>query len=146
VALPHTEQTVLIPLYAAALFLSSVLLFSVQPMFAKMVLPPLGGSPAVWNTAQVFLQATLLLGYLYAHILVHVFPLRMQVICHIVLLAGILSVVSIGISPAAAPPVQGTPVLWFLQLLLVTVGIPFFFCPLDNGTALAEVVLEDQAH
>ncbi|MFU8804399.1 MAG: hypothetical protein ACNA8W_11360, partial [Bradymonadaceae bacterium] len=54
-------------LFALTLFVSSSLLFLVQPMVAKMLLPVLGGSPAVWNTCMVFFQAVLLLGYLYAH-------------------------------------------------------------------------------
>ena len=58
-----------VPLFAAALFLSALLLFAVQPMFTKMVLPVLGGSPAVWSIALVFFQALLLAGYCYAHLL-----------------------------------------------------------------------------
>jgi len=58
----------LLPLFAATLFLSAALLFAVQPMLSKMVLPQLGGTPSVWNTCLCFFQATLLLGYLYAHL------------------------------------------------------------------------------
>ena len=58
----------LLPLYVATSLISALLLFSLQPMFTKMVLPLLGGSPAVWNTAMVFFQATLLAGYLYVHV------------------------------------------------------------------------------
>jgi len=56
-------------LYAATLFVSALLLFSIQPMFAKMVLPKLGGAPAVWSVAMVFFQTVLLGGYAYAHLL-----------------------------------------------------------------------------
>src|SRR6476660_5260466 len=56
-------------LYAATLFVSALLLFSIQPMFAKMVLPKLGGAPAVWSVAMVFFQTALLAGYAYAHLL-----------------------------------------------------------------------------
>ena len=56
-------------LYAATLFVSALLLFSIQPMFAKMVLPKLGGAPAVWSVAMVFFQTVLLAGYAYAHLL-----------------------------------------------------------------------------
>src|SRR5260370_20123209 len=56
-------------LYAATLFASALLLFSIQPMFAKMVLPKLGGAPAVWSVAMVFFQTVLLAGYCYAHVL-----------------------------------------------------------------------------
>ena len=55
-------------LYAVTLFVSALLLFSVQPMFAKMVLPKLGGAPAVWSVAMVFFQTVLLAGYAYAHL------------------------------------------------------------------------------
>lgn len=55
-------------LYAATLFVSALLLFSIQPMFAKMVLPKLGGAPAVWSVAMVFFQTVLLAGYAYAHL------------------------------------------------------------------------------
>ena len=57
-------------LFGATLFLSALLLFSVQPLFAKMVLPRLGGTPAVWSVAMVFFQAMLLAGYAYAHAIV----------------------------------------------------------------------------
>ena len=56
-------------LYPAALFLSALLLFAIQPMFTKMVLPRIGGAAAVWSVAMVFFQAALLLGYAYAHLL-----------------------------------------------------------------------------
>ena len=56
-------------LYGLTLFVSALLLFSIQPMFAKMVLPKLGGAPAVWSVAMVFFQTVLLAGYAYAHLL-----------------------------------------------------------------------------
>src|SRR5579862_4663224 len=58
-----------VPLYAATLFVSALLLFWVQPLIAKMMLPLLGGAPAVWNTAMMFFQLVLLAGYGYAHLL-----------------------------------------------------------------------------
>jgi hypothetical protein len=61
------SERALLPVFAGTLFVSAVLLFSVQPMFTKMVLPLLGGSPSVWSVAMVFFQATLLAGYAYAH-------------------------------------------------------------------------------
>ena len=62
-------------LFATTLFLSALLLFLVQPMIAKMVLPRLGGAPTVWSVAMVFFQAALLAGYAYAHLLVRRLPL-----------------------------------------------------------------------
>ena len=63
-----------LPLFAATLFASALLLFAVQPMFTKMVLPILGGAPAVWSVAMVFFQGALLLGYGYAHLLARTLP------------------------------------------------------------------------
>ena len=61
-------SSALVPLLSATLFLNATLLFSVQPMFGKMILPLLGGTPTVWNTAMLFYQVALLLGYGYAHL------------------------------------------------------------------------------
>jgi hypothetical protein len=72
----------MLPLFAATLVLSAFLMFSLQPLFAKLVLPLFGGSAAVWNTAMVFFQATLLVGYLYAHIIARLLPFRIQILVH----------------------------------------------------------------
>ena len=70
-------------LYAATLFVSALLLFSIQPMFAKMVLPKLGGAPAVWSVAMVFFQTVLLAGYAYAHLLNRLLPPRWAAVFHL---------------------------------------------------------------
>src|SRR5207253_8761961 len=75
-------------LYAATLFLSALLLFLVQPMFTKMVLPKLGGAPTVWSVAMVFFQAALLAGYAYAHLLVRRLPLGLGSLLHLGILAA----------------------------------------------------------
>jgi hypothetical protein len=114
-------------LFAITLFLSSSLLFVVQPMIAKMVLPLLGGTPAVWNTCMVFFQSMLLAGYLYAHASTRWLRFKHQAILHICLLAA--SVLALPIVLAAQhsePPATGTPIGWLLRVLLMTVGIPFF--------------------
>ena len=78
----------MLAIYTAAVFLSALLLFGVQPMFTRMVLPQLGGSPSVWSVAMVFFQSMLLAGYAYAHwlararaplvpVLVHLAPARL---------------------------------------------------------------------
>src|SRR5215813_10948839 len=71
----------------AAVFLSALLLFSVQPLFTKMVLPRLGGSPAVWSVAMVFFQSLLLAGYAYAHYLTKASNRVVPVVVHLGLLA-----------------------------------------------------------
>jgi hypothetical protein len=115
-----------LPLYALTLFLSAFLLFFVQPMFAKMVLPRFGGAPAVWNTAMVFLQGTLLLGYFYAHLSTRLLGLRWQTLLH----GGVLLVNLLPLPIAAAAgwtsPPPGAEVVWLIGLLAVSVGLPFF--------------------
>ena len=67
-----SRNRLLLTVYTAAIFVSALLLFSVQPLFTKMVLPRLGGSPAVWSVAMVFFQSLLLAGYAYAHLLMQI--------------------------------------------------------------------------
>jgi hypothetical protein len=102
------------------------LLFLVEPMFAKMVLPILGSSPAVWNTSVLFFQAALLAGYAYAHASSRRLGTRGQVVVHVVLLGLALLVLPLGIPDGWSPPTEGNPVGWLLALLLVGVGLPFF--------------------
>ncbi len=115
-----------LPLYAATLFLSAFLLFSVQPFFAKMILPRLGGSPAVWSVAMVFFQAMLLAGYGYAHLLVRYLAPARAAIVH-----GAVMVLAFLVLPVAVPagwetPPQSGQSLWLLGLFAVAVGLPFF--------------------
>ena len=86
-----------LPLYTVTIFLSAFLLFAVQPMFTKMVLPRAGGSPAVWNTSVVFFQAVLLAGYLYAHLSTRLLGLKRQTILHAFVLVSAFLVLPIGI-------------------------------------------------
>ena len=116
----------MIILLVVTLFLSSSLLFLVQPMIAKMVLPLLGGTPAVWNTCMVFFQATLLAGYLYVHAATRWLRPRQQVALHIALLAVSLLALPIVLVTRGDPPATGMPVWWLLRVLAVTVGVPFF--------------------
>lgn len=114
-------------LFAITLFLSSSLLFVVQPMIAKMVLPLLGGTPAVWNTCMVFFQGMLLAGYLYAHASTRWLRFQHQAVLHIVLLAASFLALPIVVATQhSEPPATGMPIGWLLRVLLVTVGIPFF--------------------
>src|SRR5262245_30619678 len=83
----HSDRAVLV-VFAAALFLSALLLFAVQPLFAKMVLPRLGGAPSVWAVSLCFFQAVLLAGYCYAHVLSRFFSRRGALLAHLALLAG----------------------------------------------------------
>src|SRR5205814_8956168 len=94
--------------YTAAIFLSALLLFSVQPLFTKMVLPRLGGSPAVWSVAMVFFQSLLLAGYAYAHFLMKVSNRAVPVVVHLALLAVAFVTLPLSIrSGWGEPPTSG---------------------------------------
>jgi len=114
-------------LFGITIFVSSALLFSIQPLIAKMLLPLLGGTPAVWNTCMVFFQAVLLVGYAYA-LLASRWPLRRQLIAQLVLLCIAFASLPIGLSAKwiNSVPVSGDPSLWLLACLAATVGLPFF--------------------
>src|SRR5262245_29241394 len=110
------KQRFFLASFAGAIFLSAFLLFSIQPMFAKLVLPKLGGAPAVWSVAMVFFQGLLLLGYLYAHALVKFLPVRAAVIVHIAVTALAFLTLPIALASGMGnPPVSGQ-VLWLLKL------------------------------
>ena len=112
-------------LFALAIFTSAALVFVVQPMITKLVLPQLGGSAAVWNTAMVFFQAALLLGYGYAHALQRVKSLRIQLIVHLVLLAIAALALPLHVTGLLGEPDPNRPILWLLGVLAVSVGAPF---------------------
>jgi hypothetical protein len=113
-------------LFICTIFLGSSLLFLVQPMIAKMVLPLLGGTPAVWNTCMVFFQATLLLGYLYVHAVTRWLRRSQQAALHVALLAASLLALPVVLAAHDDPPADGLPILWLARVLVVSVGVPFF--------------------
>ncbi len=119
-------ETVHLLFFAITLFVSASLLFWVQPMFAKMVLPLLGGTPAVWNTCIVFFQAALLAGYVYAHATTAWLGVRCQALLHVGVLLLPLLALPIGVPMGWSAPVEGSPIAWLLGLLGVSVGLPFF--------------------
>ena len=113
-------------IYTAAIFTSALMLFLLQPMFARMVLPLLGGAPAVWNTALVFYQATLLAGYLYAHASTKWLNVKAQILVHMGLLLLALLFLPIQVPIGWKPPTDANPLPWLLSLLAIAVGLPFF--------------------
>ena len=113
-------------LFAGTLFVSATLLFWIQPLFAKMVLPLLGGAPSVWNTALVFFQAVLLAGYGYAHLLSRWCGPRRQLLLHLGVLAVAALALPIGVAPGWRPEAGTPPTLWLLGLLGASIGAPFF--------------------
>ncbi len=122
-----TSPAVLLRVYAAAIFLSAALLFAVQPMFTKMVLPRLGGTPAVWSVAMVFFQAVLLAGYAYAHALTSYLPGRRSIIVHLVVMGAATLFLPLAIAGWwGRPPADATAAIWLLGLFAVSIGLPFF--------------------
>src|SRR5712672_3142097 len=112
-------------LYAVALFASALLLFALQPMFTKMVLPRLGGAPTVWSVAMVFFQAALLGGYAYAHLVVRRLPLWLGALVHLGVLAAAAATLPIAIAHGfgAAPTTGIAP--WLIALFAASIGLPF---------------------
>jgi hypothetical protein len=117
----------LVVLYSITLFVSAILLFSIQPLFAKIVLPLLGGAPAVWNTCLVFFQTMLLGGYAYAHLISRWLSLRIQILLHLALILFGCLVLPLTLRGAGVPPAHDNPVSWLLAALMVSLGPPFFF-------------------
>ena len=107
------------------MFAGATLLFVVQPMVGKMILPLLGGTPAVWSTCMVFFQAVLLGGYAYAHASAAWLGVRRQMLLHLALLALPLGVLPLAVNPALLRGGGANPVLDVLLLLSVSVGLPF---------------------
>ena len=113
-------------LFVVTLFTSASLMFVVQPIFGKLLLPLLGGSPAVWNSCMVFYQMLLFFGYLYAHWSAsHCLPQR-QVMIHLSVLLISMIVLPIGLPEGAVPPTESNPTLWLLWMLALSIGLPFF--------------------
>lgn len=112
-------------LFVATTFLSAFLLFAIQPLFAKMVLPVLGGSSSVWAVALCFFQAALLAGYGYAHLLMRHVPAASTGLVHLGLALLALVVLPVGLPEAWREPPPGDAYLWQLGLFTVAVGLPF---------------------
>src|SRR5579859_7526656 len=112
-------------LFAVTVFASAALVFLVEPMIAKLVLPRLGGSPSVWNTSLAFFQAALLAGYAYAHLLQRLPSLRAQALVHGAAMLAAAIVLPLRINELIGPPSSNHPALWLLGVLAVSVGAPF---------------------
>lgn len=126
------RNTLVLVVYTAAIFTSALLLFSVQPLFTKMVLPRLGGSPAVWSVAMVFFQSLLLGGYAYAHYLMTLESRAAPVVIHLVLLMVALFTLPLSIAGGWGEPPASGYAFWLLGLFAVSIGLPFFALAANN--------------
>src|SRR5262245_14282529 len=111
--------------FTATTFLSALLLFAIQPMFAKMALPVLGGSPSVWSVSVFFFQAALLVGYLYAHLLINKAPPHLTGFIHLGVCALALAFLPIHIAGWVGEPPPGEPYMWQLGMFAASIGLPF---------------------
>ena len=121
-----SPYNLLLLVFFTAILISAALLFAVQPMFTKMVLPRLGGAAGVWSVAMVFFQAMLLAGYTYAHLLTRFVPGLGSVLIHL----GVLLIACLALPPDLAsgwnqPPSHGES-FWLLGLFASSIGLPFF--------------------
>ena len=127
-----SRNRLVLVVYTAAIFVSALLLFSVQPLFTKMVLPRLGGSPAVWSVAMVFFQSLLLGGYAYAHYLMQLRNRMIPVAAHLVLLIVALLTLPLSIASGWGEPPASGYAFWLLGLFAVSIGLPFFALAANN--------------
>lgn len=125
IAFPSRTRSLPPALFAATVFASAALVFVVEPMVAKLVLPLLGGSPSVWNTSLAFFQAALLVGYAYAHLLQRLPNIRSQAALHLLLVAAAALVLPLRVHEMFGPPSSEHPTLWLLGVLAVSIGPPF---------------------
>ena len=126
----------LLIVFTVSMFVSATLLFLVEPMLAKMALPMLGGTPAVWNTCLVFFQAVLLSGYLYTYASTRWLRRRTQIAVHLGLVLSAFAVLPLHIPAGWVPPAQSNPIASILLMLSVAVGLPFFL--LSSSTPMLQ--------
>lgn len=112
-------------LFVLAAFTGAALIFFVEPMTAKLILPVLGGSPAVWNTSMAFFQAALLAGYGYAHFLQRISSVRNQAIVHVSVLLAAGLFLPLRITALFGEPPADGPIPWLLAVLALSIGAPF---------------------
>jgi spermidine synthase len=139
----NQKRPAVFALFLLTVFTSAFLLFQVQPLISKYILPWFGGSPAVWTTCMLFFQITLFGGYVYAHLLVARLSPKWQAITHITLLAAALAFLPISPNEAWKPADAANPALRIMILLAATVGLPYFILsatgPLLQGWFLKAV-------
>ena len=113
-------------LYGCVIFASAFLLFQIQPIMGKLILPWFGGSAAVWSTCMVFFQVLLLLGYSYAHLTTRYLKPRAQAVLHVTLLAASVLLLPIAADPAWKPQGVDDPTLLIIGLMARAIGLPYF--------------------
>ena len=121
-------------LFVATTFFGAGLVFMVEPLVAKLVLPMLGGSPSVWNTSLAVFQTALLVGYGYAHLLQKIGSLRVQAMIHVAVLLIAALFLPLRVTELLGPPSSEHPILWLIGVLTVSIGAPFAALSATAGT------------
>jgi hypothetical protein len=121
-----SAASLLLVAFLAATFLSAALIFAVQPMFARFVLPRLGGSPGVWSVAMAFFQAVLFAGYLFAHLLTRYAPWSARVGVQLAVSAAAILWLPLGIAKGWGDPPADGEALWLFGLFAASIGLPYF--------------------
>src|SRR5215475_16098647 len=111
-----SRRAVLRAVFTAAIFVSAALLFAVQPMFTKMVLPRLGGAPSVWSVAIVYFQTALLAGYAYAHVLTRYAGPRASVVIHLAVMIAAAFALPLSIPTGWDRPPAAAEAPWLMGL------------------------------
>jgi SAM-dependent methyltransferase len=137
------RKTLLTLLYGGTIFLSAFLLFQIQPIIGKMILPWFGGSAAVWSTCLLFFQALLLLGYLYTHWTTRFLEVRTQTLLHLLLLACSMAALPISLYSGWKPTGGEDPTLLIIGLMAVTIGLPYFLLSTTGPLLQAWFVQEE---
>jgi SAM-dependent methyltransferase len=130
-------------LYGGTIFLSAFLLFQVQPIIGKMLLPWFGGSAAVWSTCLLFFQALLLLGYLYTHWTTRFLEVRTQALLHLLLLVCSIAALPITLYSGWKPTGGEDPTLRIIGLMAATIGLPYFLLSTTGPLLQAWFVQEE---
>jgi hypothetical protein len=115
-----------VAIFASAIFLSAALLFLIEPMFTKMVLPRLGGSPSVWSVALVFFQSALVAGYAYAHWLTRSIRHPYSILVHLLVLLGACTALPLTVAARWEHPPPSRETMWLIALFAASIGLPFF--------------------
>jgi hypothetical protein len=122
---PRLRRRAAPALFVATLFVSALLLFAVQPMFTKMVLPRLGGSPSVWSVAMVAFQTFLFAGYAYAHLVARFLKPAQAAVLHLSFLALVALTLPLGVASGFSVPPDDHVMLWLVGLFAFSIGVPF---------------------
>ena len=120
------RSAAILPLFVSTIFLGAFLLFLVEPMIARMVLPVLGGTPMVWNTCVLFFQITLLGGYAFVHGLARIAGAKRRAAVYSAIVLAPLLTLPFALRGAENPPATGNPIPWLLGVLIASIGLPFF--------------------